>query len=496
MNSNDDDIKRQESEIVHGTIVTDSFIVNSLSANTFILYLIALDVQQRYRGFVNPCKDDSRYVEVGKLVVRIHNSMFVSIGYTLHRGFGYKLPNIILKNDSTNSASSFLPPPRRAVKQASSSVVVDQPRNIVKCGRKSTTPVRTDDIMTIECCDDNAVTEKDSNNEAKLVTATAINALELDKLLYNNVTIVGEKIIEIMNDRTIKPQAYAIAQYLLLEGIDRDSLLKQFSKQGATAIVDKLLNCESDFLSTIPRSVGIDIVSYIAADKIQKSLDVKHIHVGTSAKSLDRIIPNIKPIILHTHPIFVWIRFYTPFDRVNIDANIIKVCEHVYEIYLEKNNKTIKSDISNTIATLEQTWDADIIFCSELSYFAYNKLLFISNYVKFTWCYSMNKNVFDPKTHNEIKSMCVYMMYGFLFLDTTNLTNMPQHTHNPLIAYTGERPRIAMNKFNNDTLYNVEGSRAMYSINKNSDFGNRSNFIEIVNTIKLPADLLSSSDIV
>lgn len=444
---------------VSGSIVVDPFIVNSTSCNLYILYLIALDITRQDGEFMKVREPERSTAEVGKLCVKIHNSAFVSISYTAEQGFGFELPRFVVATTATATTG----------KQSYSLLDNDDNRQLSRCHHQNSDKVE-------KICD--------------AETTTTAASLETTKL-YENIQTVGDRIVRLMNDVTIRPQAYAIAQYLLLEDLDRDTLLEKLAKPGAKELINKLLDCESDFLSPMARSLGVDIISYIVADKIQKSLDVKHIHIGMNSKSLDRIIPNIKPIILHTHPAFIWIRFYAPYTEIDIDANVIRVCENVYEIYLEKT-KTVKSEVSETIKMLERDWDADIIFCSELAYFSYNKLLFISNYIKFTWCYCMNRNIFDPKSHEDIKALCIYMMYGFLFLRTTNLTNMPQDTHNPLIAYTGERPRIVLKKFSNNTLYNAEGSRAMHSINKNSDFGSRSNFIEIINTIEFPANVLKN----
>jgi len=81
--------------------------------------------------------------------------------------------------------------------------------------------------------------------------------------------------------------------------------------------------------------------------------------------------------------------------------------------------------------------------------------------------------------------LCIYLTYGLLFLNTSNLTNMSDETHNPLIAYTGERPKIAMTRFNTDKIYIAEGNRAFQTINKGSDFGTKSNYIEIISKVQI-----------
>lgn len=339
---------------------------------------------------------------------------------------------------------------------------------------------------------------------------------------------VADAIVELVNDPTVRPEALAIAQFMLhTERLCVDSILQQLVKPGAKAYVEKLLACESDILSPTPRSLGVDITSFISADKIQKSLDVKHLHLAVGSKKLDRIIPNIKQVILYSHPNSIWIRFYSesaffrdlcnededddcgdedddsdserakisPHETIAIEAlaeeklrsefkddtaAVVRVCGLVYELYLDKRSLC---SLGETLRRLETDYNAHLIFCSELAYFSYNKLLFLSNYVKFVWCYTLNREHFDPRSMTDIKAMIIYLTYALVFLDCSNLTNMPQTTHNPLIAYTGERPKIAMAKFGRNSVFSAEGTRAMLTMNRSSDFGTKSNFIEITSVI-------------
>lgn len=299
---------------------------------------------------------------------------------------------------------------------------------------------------------------------------------------------VAEQIVRVMdNDTTMRPQARAIAFYMLrCERLPYELICQQLEKPGARRLLERLLDCESDFMSPVSRSLGLDIVAYISADKIQKSLDVKHLQLADGNVKIDRITPVIKQTLLYNNPSMVWIRFYTnrPMDVEYMPGNVVPVSEQVYELYTPKS-KTIARDVSRIITYLEEEWSANIVFCSELSLFLYNKLLFVSNYIKFMWCYVMNRDIFNPTTADDYRTLCIYMTYSMLFLKTSNLTNMPEETHNPLIAYTGERPKIAMSKFKTDRVYVVEGNRAMQTVNRGSDFGVKSHFMEIVSTVEL-----------
>lgn len=210
--------------------------------------------------------------------------------------------------------------------------------------------------------------------------------------------------------------------------------------------------------------------------------------------NLERKTPRIKTDILHTDPI-VWIRFYSQKLNIkkhsaiflNLRISIITVCADVYEAYINDKHASIET-VSLLMRELEQKYDSLIIFCSELNLFLYNPILFLSNYLKFTWCYVLNRNVFDPVSIYDLDIMISYLTYGFLYLNTNNLTNMPEDTHNPLIAYTGERPRNNLSKFKNKKIYINEGTRAMQTTNKSSDTGSISNYIEIITAINIDTE--------
>lgn len=279
-----------------------------------------------------------------------------------------------------------------------------------------------------------------------------------------------------------------------------DHCIQLFDRQPqAFNCLMKLINTQSKFMGPTPRTIGVDLVSELAASKIQQSLDVKHVKKGAVTDCrLDRIIPQIKIDLAYNHPQAIWIRFYcdscSTFNFQNINespVSVLYVSTNVYELYCVKNINVMMQ----IILQLESNHGADIIFCSELPAFLYNPLLFLSNYIKFMWCNTLrDRNIFDPFSYDDIRLMCVYATYGLLYLNTNNLSNMPQHTHGPLVAYSGERPKIALSKFDNSRIYVNEGSRALQSLKRGSDFGTCSNFMEFISAVKL--DYTKINDII
>lgn len=332
-------------------------------------------------------------------------------------------------------------------------------------------------------------------------------AYEPDHGLLRDMDLLADRIVETLNDdQSLRPYAFAVAQYLLFvrrlpvaRVVAR--LTDPVTRDSSLAALRKLLACRSDLLDSVPRPIGIEIIARMSADKIQRSLNVKHLQTkkesrggaaGSSAS--DGIVPNIKPVILHSHPEYVWIRFRVPpsVERTMNARNdlppgshLVTVAARVYELYLRKQPRTLLADVSGVAAWLEDRLAADLVFCSELALFLYNKPVFVSNYLKFMWCYACDRPSFDPRTQEELQTLSVYLLYATLFLRTNNLTSMPEETHNPLISYTGERPKIAMSKFDLSNVYNAEGTRAMQTVNLGSDFGANSNYVEVASVVQL-----------
>lgn len=288
---------------------------------------------------------------------------------------------------------------------------------------------------------------------------------------------------DVVQDITVEAEMRAIAQYMLLSaGMKLEHALKLLRAPGSKRIIDKLLDCESDFMSCTPSSIGIHLASFIGADKVQKSLDVKHVSSNNESGS-DVIVDR-----LHSSK-NVRIRFYTKAllkpttadQKHNLSLTIRLSGVFVYDYTFSygsnehkidevnfKQNRRRATTIDSVIRRIEREYDGIIIYCTELPHFLYNPLLFLSNYLKFYWCSVRKRYLFDPTSAEDIRLMVYYLTHGLLFTRTKNLTNMPTDTHNPFIAYTGERPKNAMSKFNSDTVYNVEGTRAMLTVDMGS----------------------------
>jgi hypothetical protein len=104
----------------------------------------------------------------------------------------------------------------------------------------------------------------------------------------------------------------------------------------------------------------------------------------------------------------------------------------------------------------------------------------------------MNRSVFDPQSAEDIEALALFTTNGLLFMKTNNLSSMPENTHGPLIACSGERPKIALSKFDSKKVYINEGSRALQSLNHSSDMGTCSNFIEIIGHVRLDPSFLDN----
>lgn len=347
----------------------------------------------------------------------------------------------------------------------------------------------------------------ESRHENVAVPSSSVEATGRQRnIILEETDRLSALILRTLNDFSLKPYANAVAHYLIFvrrftyDEVEKRILDEKTREQSVTAL-KKLFACSSDLLDCVPRPIGIEIIARMSADKIQKSLNVKHLQTKRDAgKGNAGIVPNIKPVILHSHPSYVWLRFRVPIkfesevERITFpnDAEVVVVSKRVYEIYLKKQPRTLLADVSFLATWLEQNLQANLVFCSELALFLYSKPLFVSNYLKFMWCYACDRPSFDPRTHDEIQLMCVYLLYSTLFMRTNNLTSMPEESHNPLITYTGERPKIAMSKFDLSRMYTVEGTRAMQTVNMGSDFGANSNYIEVASKILLRNESLSS----
>lgn len=319
-----------------------------------------------------------------------------------------------------------------------------------------------------------------------------------------------EKFINILDDKTLEFQARGLAWYVLfVKHIPYEVFCEKLESNPirVRGYLEKLLACQSEFATIVPLSIGIDHISNLASGKMQKSLDVKHLKSADGIKQAykqDLIIPEIKPNILFSHNHFVWIRFFVATANDAEFINDIKsaypktkfsycqINDNVFELYVKKT----ESDVSR----LEQIVDCvllyldkkkhDIVFCSELILFKHNTQLFISNFIKFMFCYTQSKDVFELDTSDDYIAFNHYMLNCCLFLHTKNLANMSDKTHSPLNNYTAERPSVLLNKSKESEVHIVEGNRPLLSTDKHSDLGTSSTRIELVHSVDLKSKII------
>lgn len=324
--------------------------------------------------------------------------------------------------------------------------------------------------------------------------------------LAQDIESLASIILKVMCDQTIEFDARGWSLYYLQSlSIPFEEIKSLVEKPGANVVLRKLLLSSSDFMGPTPRTVGVDLVSQVSSAKIQQSLDVKHVKrskVDDDDEETDnRILPMIKIDLMHTHAGKIWFRFYTykPIENVNPDHVLIEIYPNVYEYYISKkpvNGRTnasspvlqYKRQVIELIKKFETEYAASMIFCSEISLFVDHPLVFLTNYIRFMWCYSLNRCVYDPVSHEDHGQVGQYFSYGLMFLNTNNLTYMPKSTHGPLPACSGERPKVALAKFKESETQIVDGSRSNQCMDKPSDFGTVSNYIEVTSFVNIESD--------
>lgn len=197
-------------------------------------------------------------------------------------------------------------------------------------------------------------------------------------------------------------------------------------------------------------------------------------------------------------------------QRVYRPQSHIKITRGVYEVYIKKSRLTQDMSVilKNKRRILVRALDHEhklsmimkcienaggtLIFCSELILFMYNPQLFISNYVKFNYCYKSQNPVFELCSFRDYRLFNFFLMISMLFVDRKNLSIMADYTHGPLIKYTGDNPQKELGKCDANRYYTNEGTRATMSIDGSSDLGTFSNYIEIYGEIELNNDVLDN----
>lgn len=100
---------------------------------------------------------------------------------------------------------------------------------------------------------------------------------------------------------------------------------------------------------------------------------------------------------------------------------------HKFEVFQLHGSRSLI--FPNSLASLDA--DAEnfsIVLCSDLEYFKFNRLVFISDFVKFMFCHNTSSIVFNVGTNFDIKSI----FYNFLCLDAKNLSYTSDKTKGTL----------------------------------------------------------------
>lgn len=330
-------------------------------------------------------------------------------------------------------------------------------------------------------------------------------------ILTEHLDCLAFHLMSRINDFSIEPQAKAISHYLL-DRFNLNQCKLLLNKPNAPQYIHKLLNSESAFMGVTPRSIGIDLVVGLFRDTIQSSLNVKHLKIPKTETSMKQIIPIISDSILYSHPNFIWIRYYSKTGKeFTSKYRNVKITDNVFEIYIKKqkqksedqhiyeNKKRIvirtkphDHTVARILSLIDENVNYYLIFCSELISFIFNPQLFISNYIKFNFCYRTSNPILELNTFDEYKSFLKFLLSSMMFADRKNLSIMGDYSHGPLIKYTGDNPQNELSKCNFNEYYTNEGTRAMLSLGKSSDLGTISNYIETVGEIIPTIGLLNN----
>lgn len=183
-------------------------------------------------------------------------------------------------------------------------------------------------------------------------------------------------------------------------------------------------------------------------------------------------------------------------------SETVAISNEVFEVIFEKNmSKTDKSifrhneriliscpafhfAVDSVMVSIERQ-GGSLIFCSELQLFLFDLQLFISNFVKFMYCYEQCSIAFTPTAYEEFLALDVFLFLALAFTKAKkNLRIMSNTTHGPLIKLMGDHPQRELRRCHPDTMFVNEGSRAALSMEQSADMGTLSNYVEIVASIK------------
>lgn len=353
------------------------------------------------------------------------------------------------------------------------------------------------------------------------------------------VDIVSDIMIGRLNDdRTLETFTIAIASYWKLCGYSLSECFEMVQSGNFVEKFWKLMRCRSKFYDFGVQNVGTAIVEFIIGSSLQTSLNVKHIKSSDENEvqfNSNINVPIINKTILHSHSSKIWIRFYVPMECEkmklmflsgpfsnggNVAASttadpppkhklrnlkFFDLGDNIYEVAFFKSTKKIctheyRNSRRVKLSTLEFVQDitvackliehfgGDVIFCSELGTFRYNRLLFISNFIVFHYIYFRQHKTFQIYGYDDLKVVFFLALISFSYLKTNNLTISPDSTHGPLIKYTGDAPKRGLYSCKLNRVYNNTGTRAAISTDMYPDANTNSNFMEIVAQIQLKHD--------
>lgn len=324
----------------------------------------------------------------------------------------------------------------------------------------------------------------------------------MDMTEATEIEILSEKIQDALNDYSISNYTLGFAQCLIFqEKFEFEKCLEIVKKKRFPEFFSKLLKSTSEIYGFTPRSVGITNVEMALRKSLQSSLNVKQMkHLPNDLFISSKIIiPEIDEDMLYNHNEYIWIRFHDEnvlnFDQF-IGVDVYKIGENLYELYFLKTNGKVsrivcnedcKKNISNTKNSFFVTCLVDAIdknggkveFCSELNIFFYDKLLFISNFLKFMFDYKSNSTLFEIKNfkHSALTNSLIFN--ALTFFENQNCSITSDETHGPLIKYTGDNPANELKKCKMNHFYKNVGSRANISMDVPDNLGIHTSYIEM-----------------
>lgn len=261
------------------------------------------------------------------------------------------------------------------------------------------------------------------------------------------------RMMEVMGDQSMVHLCRILSTYLIKYAkLSCDDAVACIEAPGGKEIIYQFFESESSYFSPDTIVIGVDLNCAYMANSIQKALDVKAIGVGVVISNRKRVIPEITQNIVYSHKDLIWIRIIVPLDfdcgklnKLSFSPDVVIIDENIYELYVEKHKKLYHPfDMINELDRL----GLEVVFCSEGSEFREYPQLFISNYIKFMFCYELSRNIFSIESVRDLFNVNLYILYSLLFLKTKNFTVLPD-TFSQFAKMVAERPKsqISTNHF-------------------------------------------------